>query len=160
MALEETQKYEIIKKLVETNGSKQTTALRIGCTPRHINHLILGYKVQGKEFFSHSNHKHKPSPPSLLKYGAPSWTFKRISAMTPICPISRNSYRSMKELQFLQAWFARSLDRNLSSLLRQHVLLKRQSKRNWKTAKRAGRYKTFHLNKLRKEPIFTKRGVL
>lgn len=58
--MDETQKYEIIKKLVETNGNKQTAALRIGCTRRHINRMILGYKAQGKAFFSHGNHNHQP----------------------------------------------------------------------------------------------------
>jgi hypothetical protein len=56
----ENEKYQIIKKLVDTNGNKQTAALKIGCTPRHINRLIAGYKKSGKAFFVHGNHAHKP----------------------------------------------------------------------------------------------------
>lgn len=37
-------KYEIIKKLVDTNGNKKIAALKIGCSIRHINCLIKGYK--------------------------------------------------------------------------------------------------------------------
>jgi len=60
LTLKENEKYEIIKKLVDTDGNKQTAALKIGCTKRHINRLIIGYKNYGKEFFVHGNHAHKP----------------------------------------------------------------------------------------------------
>lgn len=57
----ENEKYQIIKKLVETSGNKQTAALKIGCTKRHINRLIAGYKKSGKAFFVHGNHAHTPA---------------------------------------------------------------------------------------------------
>ncbi|MEG1105057.1 MAG: transposase, partial [Oscillospiraceae bacterium] len=57
----ENEKYQIIKKLVDTNGNKQTAALKIGCTRRHINRLIAGYRLSGKQFFVHGNHNHKPA---------------------------------------------------------------------------------------------------
>ena len=60
LTMTENEKYQIIKKLVDTNGNKQTAALKIGCTPRHINRLIAGYKKSGKAFFVHGNHAHKP----------------------------------------------------------------------------------------------------
>lgn len=53
-------KYEIIKKLVETNGNKKAAALRIGCTIRNVNRMIKGYRSKGKEFFSHGNKGRKP----------------------------------------------------------------------------------------------------
>ena len=59
--MDENQKYEIIKKLVETNGNKKTAALKIGCTARHINRLIRGYKEKGKAFFIHGNRGRKPA---------------------------------------------------------------------------------------------------
>ncbi|MDI9495942.1 MAG: ISNCY family transposase [Bacillota bacterium] len=59
--MDENQKYEIIKKLVDTNGNKKTAALKIGCSDRHINRLIKGYKEQGKSFFVHGNRGRKPS---------------------------------------------------------------------------------------------------
>ena len=51
----ENNKYIIIKKLVDTGGNKAAAAMRIGCTKRHINRMIKGYKEQGKEFFLHGN---------------------------------------------------------------------------------------------------------
>lgn len=51
----ENNKYTIIKKLVDTGGNKAAAAMRIGCTQRHVNRMIKGYKEQGKEFFLHGN---------------------------------------------------------------------------------------------------------
>lgn len=59
--MDENQKYEIIKKLVDTNGNKKTAALKIGCTVRHINRLIKGYKEKGKAFFIHGNQGRQPT---------------------------------------------------------------------------------------------------
>lgn len=59
--MDENQKYEIIKKLVDTNGNKKTAALKIGCSHRHINRLIKGYKEKGKAFFVHGNRGKQPA---------------------------------------------------------------------------------------------------
>lgn len=59
--MKEEEKYLIIKKLVETNGNKKRAALSIGCTVRHVNRMIQGYKKQGKTFFVHGNRGHKPA---------------------------------------------------------------------------------------------------
>lgn len=59
--MNEHEKYQIIKKLVDSDGNKQTAALKVGCTPRHINRLIAGYRSSGKEFFVHGNHSNKPT---------------------------------------------------------------------------------------------------
>lgn len=59
--MKEEEKYLIIKKLVETNGNKKRAALTIGCTVRHVNRMIQGYKKQGKAFFVHGNHGRKPA---------------------------------------------------------------------------------------------------
>lgn len=56
----ENEKYQIIKKLVDTTGNKQNAALKLGCTVRHINRLIVGYKKSGKEIFVHGNHAYQP----------------------------------------------------------------------------------------------------
>jgi histone H3/H4 len=53
-------KYEIIKKLVETNGNKKAAALKLNCTQRHVNRLIKGYLEEGKAFFQHGNKGRKP----------------------------------------------------------------------------------------------------
>lgn len=59
--MDENEKFQIIKKLVDTNGNKQTACLKIGCSLRHINRLIVGYKDSGKAFFVHGNHGRKPA---------------------------------------------------------------------------------------------------
>lgn len=61
LTMDENQKYEIIKKLVETSGNKERAALNIGCTVRHINRMIQGYKKEGKAFFVHGNRGRKPA---------------------------------------------------------------------------------------------------
>ena len=61
LTMDENQKYEIIKKLVDKNGNKKTAALKIGCSDRHIYRLIKGYKEKGKSFFVHGNRGRKPA---------------------------------------------------------------------------------------------------
>lgn len=59
--MKELEIYKIIKKLVETNGNKKNASVKIGCTLRHINRLIIKYKTKGKEGFSHLNKGKAPS---------------------------------------------------------------------------------------------------
>lgn len=59
--MNEQKKYEVIKKLVETDGSKERAALSLGVTVRHIRRMINGYKEYGKEFFVHGNRGRKPA---------------------------------------------------------------------------------------------------
>ncbi|HHY16324.1 MAG TPA: ISNCY family transposase [Firmicutes bacterium] len=54
-------KYQVIKKLVDTNGNKQNAALKLGCSTRTINRMIQGYKESGKQFFVHGNKGRKPA---------------------------------------------------------------------------------------------------
>ena len=44
LRMNEQNKYEIIKKLVETNGNKKRAATRLGCTVRTINRLIINIR--------------------------------------------------------------------------------------------------------------------
>ena len=55
LTMNEEQKYEVIKKLVETGGNKERARIKLGCTMRHINRLIQAYKKDGKAAFSHGN---------------------------------------------------------------------------------------------------------
>lgn len=61
LTMDENQKYEIIKKLVESNGNKNNAALKLNCSLRHVNRMIAGYKTLGKAFFVHGNRGRKPS---------------------------------------------------------------------------------------------------
>jgi transposase len=58
--MNEQNNYQIIKKLVETNGNKLNAEIKIGCSRRHINRLIAGYKSEGKAYFQHGNTNRKP----------------------------------------------------------------------------------------------------
>ena len=61
LSLKEKQKYEIIKKLVETNGNKECARIKLGLKSiRQVNRLIAEYKEYGKEFFIHGNRGRKP----------------------------------------------------------------------------------------------------
>ena len=59
--MKEMRKYEVIKKLVETNGNKKRAAIKLGCTVRTINRLIKAYRENGKEAFSHKNKGKSPT---------------------------------------------------------------------------------------------------
>lgn len=60
LTLNEQEKYQVIKKLVETKGNKQRAANQLGITVRHVNRLIAGYEEFGKSFFIHGNRGRKP----------------------------------------------------------------------------------------------------
>lgn len=60
LRMNEQQKYEVIKSLVDHNGNKKSAALKIGCTERTINRMIIKYKQLGKEAFIHGNRGRKP----------------------------------------------------------------------------------------------------
>ena len=52
LSLKEKQKYEIIKKLIETNGNKERARIKLGLKSiRQVNRLIAGYKDFGKGFY-------------------------------------------------------------------------------------------------------------
>lgn len=60
--MDEQKKYEVIKALADhPNPNKDRAALTLGCTRRHINRMLKGYKEQGKAFFVHGNRGRQPS---------------------------------------------------------------------------------------------------
>lgn len=60
--MDEQKKYEVIKALADhPHGNKNRAALTLGCTKRHINRLLAGYRKAGKAFFIHGNRGRKPS---------------------------------------------------------------------------------------------------
>lgn len=58
--MNEQQKYDVIKSLVDHQGNKKNAALKLGCTVRTINRMIIKYEEQGKEAFVHHNRGRKP----------------------------------------------------------------------------------------------------
>lgn len=53
--MNEEYKYNIIKKLVDSNGNKKNAELKLNCSRRTINRLINKYKTFGKQGFIHGN---------------------------------------------------------------------------------------------------------
>ena len=60
LRMKEQRKYEVIKKLVETNGNKKRATVELDLSLRQINRLIAGYIAYGKEFFIHGNRNKIP----------------------------------------------------------------------------------------------------
>ena len=61
LTMDEQKKYEVIKMLAEhPDGNKDRAALTLGCTRRHINRMLAGYRAQGKSFFIHGNRGRRP----------------------------------------------------------------------------------------------------
>ena len=62
LTMDEQKKYEIIKALADCpDGNKDRAALTLGCTRRHINRMIAGYRKKGKAYFIHGNRGRKPA---------------------------------------------------------------------------------------------------
>ena len=60
--MDEQKKYEVIKSLADhPDGNKDRAALTLGCTKRHINRMLKGYREHGKQFFIHGNRGRRPS---------------------------------------------------------------------------------------------------
>lgn len=60
LRMNELEKYNVIKELVDHNGNKKRAALQLGLTLRQINRLIITYKEKGKSGFQHGNRDKKP----------------------------------------------------------------------------------------------------
>ena len=61
LRMNEKNKYDVIKDLVDHNGNKKRAALKLGITVRQINRLIIKYKENGKSSFVHGNRGHMPA---------------------------------------------------------------------------------------------------
>ena len=61
LTMNEQKKYEVIKKLVDTNGNKDRAAIELGCTRRTVDRLIKTYRERGKAAFSHGNKGRSPA---------------------------------------------------------------------------------------------------
>lgn len=61
LRMNEQQKYDVIKSLVDHNSCKKAAAVKLGCTTRHVNRLIKLYREHGREAFIHGNRGRKPA---------------------------------------------------------------------------------------------------
>ena len=60
LRMNEQEKYETIKYVVEHNGSKKRACIKLGISIRQVNRLIIIYKEKGKAGFVHGNRTRKP----------------------------------------------------------------------------------------------------
>lgn len=60
LRMNEKEKYEVIKDLVDHNGNKNRAAKKLGISRRQIDRLIIKYKEKGKSAFVHGNRNKKP----------------------------------------------------------------------------------------------------
>lgn len=60
LRMNELEKYEVIKELVDHNGNKNRASKKLGISRRQIDRLIIIYKEKGKSGFVHGNRSRKP----------------------------------------------------------------------------------------------------
>lgn len=60
LRMNEQEKYEVIKELVDHNGNKNRASKKLGISRRQIDRLIIKYKEKGKSAFIHGNRSRKP----------------------------------------------------------------------------------------------------
>ena len=60
LRMNEKEKYEVIKELVDHNGNKNRASKKLGISRRQIDRLIIKYKEKGKAGFVHGNRTRKP----------------------------------------------------------------------------------------------------
>ena len=61
LRMNEQEKYEVIKNLVEKKGNKERASKKLGISRRQVDRLIIAYKQKGKEAFVHGNRNRKPA---------------------------------------------------------------------------------------------------
>ena len=60
LRMNEQEKYEVIKEIVDHNGNKNRAGKKLGISRRQIDRLIIIYKEKGKAGFVHGNRTRKP----------------------------------------------------------------------------------------------------
>ena len=61
LRMNEKEKYDVIKELVDHNGNKNRASKKLGISKRQVNRLIIKYKEKGKSGFIHGNRSKKPA---------------------------------------------------------------------------------------------------
>lgn len=61
LRMNEQEKYEVIKELVDHNGNKNRAAMKLNLSRRQIDRLIIKYKKNGKSAFIHGNRGKAPA---------------------------------------------------------------------------------------------------
>ena len=61
LRMNEQEKYNVIKELIDHNGNKNRASKKLGLSRRQIDRLIIKYREKGKAGFVHGNRTHKPT---------------------------------------------------------------------------------------------------
>jgi hypothetical protein len=61
LTMEENYQYEKVKRFTEENGNFKRLCKDLECSLRTARRKVKGYREEGKAFFHHGNHDHKPS---------------------------------------------------------------------------------------------------
>lgn len=61
LTMNEKQKYEVIKRVVNQRITKQRASVQLGITVRQVNRLIIKYKEEGRKGFKHGNTSTAPA---------------------------------------------------------------------------------------------------
>ena len=61
LTMTEEYTYQQIKRYVDQGGKLKALCLRLGCSERTARRKIAGYRKEGRSFFRHRNHDHKPA---------------------------------------------------------------------------------------------------
>ena len=89
LSMDEQKKYEVIKSLADHPApNKQRAALTLGCTVRHINRMLKGYKEHGKAYFIHGHRRRNQPIPSPMKLVILLSIYTATNTMMPILNIS------------------------------------------------------------------------
>lgn len=89
LSMDEQKKYEVIKSLADHPApNKQRAALTLGCTVRHINRMLKGYKEHGKAYFIHGTEDVSQPIPSPMKLVILLSIYTATNTMMPILCIS------------------------------------------------------------------------
>ena len=101
LTMDEQLKYEVIKSLADhPDGNKDRAALTLGCTKRHINRMLAGYRKEGKSFFIHGNKGRKQLRPFLTKHAEPSLISTVRNIMMRTSAIFLSYWKSMSRSQY------------------------------------------------------------
>ena len=92
LRMNEENKYLTIKKLVETNGNKKRAAVKLNCSVRTINRLIIKYKTYEKLVSFMAIEAELLLLPSLLILKIRSLNYMSIITLMPILLISVKSF--------------------------------------------------------------------
>ena len=61
LRMNELEKYNVIKDLVDHNGNKNRASKKLGISRRQVDRLIIKYKENGKSAFVHGNRGQLPA---------------------------------------------------------------------------------------------------